>query len=184
MFVAGTTAYAAVEAVTIKSDETLIVSGAAGGVGGIVVQLAKNLGANVIGIASEHNHEWLQGHGITPVSYEGDIRANIEKALGGKKADTFIDTSGKGYVELAINMGIPADRINTIIDFEAVEKYKVKAAGSAAAANAEVLGKLVEMIAGGELEIPIAKTYPLPAIKEAFTELEKRHTHGKIVLLP
>jgi NADPH:quinone reductase-like Zn-dependent oxidoreductase len=184
LFVAGTTAYAAVRAVDPKKGETLIVSGAAGGVGSIAVQLAKNKGLNVIGLAGEHNHQWLRDHGITPLDYKGDTRSSIEKALNGKKADAFIDTAGNGYVELAINMGIPADRINTIIDFEAVGKYKVKAEGSAKAATAEILCELAEMIAKDELDIPVAKSYPLTKVKEAYNELEKHHTRGKIVLVP
>ena len=182
LFVAGTTAYAAVQAVSLKKGETLIVSGAAGGVGSLIVQIAKSMGVNVIGIASESNHAWLKKHGTTPVTYGDDTEKNIKAALNGAIADAFIDTSGKGYVALAIKLGIPADRINTIIDFEAAAKYKVKANGSAAAATVEVMANLAGMIADGKLEIPIAKTYPLIKVKEAYQELEKHHTHGKIIL--
>ena len=184
LFVAGSTAYAAVHAVDLKPGETVIVSGAAGGVGSLAVQIAKKQGAKVIGLASEANHAWLKKHGIIPLAYGDDNEAIIKNALNGSKADAFIDTSGKGYVEMAIKMGIPANRINTIIDFEAVGKYKVKADGSAAASTAEILGELAEMISKGELDLPIAKTYPLSQVKEAFEELEQHHTHGKIVLIP
>jgi NADPH:quinone reductase-like Zn-dependent oxidoreductase len=182
LFVAGTTAYAAVRAVALKAGETVIVSGAAGGVGSLVVQIAKKRGAKVIGIASASNHQWLKKHGSVPVSYDGNIEENLKTALNGVKADAFIDTSGKGYVELAIKLGIPVDRINTIIDFAAVEKYKVKIEGSSAASSAQVLGELAQMVNDGDLEIPVAKTYPLSQVKDAYIELEKHHTHGKIVL--
>ena len=184
LFVAGTTAYAAVRAVGLKEGDIVIVSGAAGGVGSLAVQIAKKQGAKVIGIASEYNHEWLKTHGVEPVSYDGNIEENLKNALNGKKPDAFIDLSGKGYVELAIKLGIPADKINTIIDFAAVEKYKIKAEGSAAASTAQVLGELAQMVNDGDLEIPVAKTYPLSQVKDAYIELEKRHTHGKIVLIP
>jgi NADPH:quinone reductase-like Zn-dependent oxidoreductase len=183
LFVAGTTAYAAVEAVDVKSGETLIVSGAAGGVGSIVVQIAKKRGANVIGLASEHNHEWLKEHGITPVNYEGNKKEAIAEALNGKKADAFIDTAGDGYVELAVKMGIRADRIDTIIDFEAAQRYKVKTDGNSVAANAGVLATVADMVDKGDIEVPIARTYPLNRVKEAYKELEKHHTRGKIVLI-
>ena len=182
LFVAGSTAYAAVRAVNLKSGDTVVVAGAAGGVGSLAVQIAKNNGVKVIGIASEHNFEWLKKHGITPVSYNGNIEENLKSALNGQKPAAFIDLSGKGYVELAVKLGIPADKINTIIDFAAVGKYKVKSEGSAAASTAEVLGELAQMINDGDLELPVAKTYPLSQVKDAYTELEKRHTHGKIVL--
>jgi len=183
LFVAGTTAYAAVEAVGLKNGETVIVAGAAGGVGSLVVQLAKKRGANVIGLASEHNHQWLKDHGITPVDYEGNKQAALTKALNGKKADAFIDTAGDGYVELAVNMGIPANRIDTITDFEAAQRYKVKTDGGSAVPSTEVLGKVADMVAKGDVEVPIAKTYPLNRVKEAYKELEQHHTHGKIVLI-
>jgi NADPH:quinone reductase-like Zn-dependent oxidoreductase len=184
LFVAGTTAYAAVKAVDVKAGETVIVSGAAGGVGSIAVQLAKIEGATVIGIAGEANHQWLKDHDIIPVSHQGDVEQNIITALRGKNPDAFIDTFGKTYVELAIKLGIPANRINTIIDFEAVGKYHVKSDGSAAAGNAKVLAELADMVANGKLEIPIARTYPLSKVKDAYQDLEQRHTRGKIVLVP
>jgi len=184
LFVVGSTAYAAVQAVDLKTGDTLIVSGAAGGVGSIVVQLAKNIGATVVGIAGQANHQWLKDHSVIPVSHEGDIERKIKDALEGTQPDAFIDTFGQGYVELALKLGIAAERINTIIDFAAVAKYHVKSAGSAAAANVKALGELADLISAGKLEIPIAKTYPLNNVKNAYRELEKRHTRGKIVLTP
>ena len=68
LFVVGTTAYAAVRAVSLKPGDTVVVSGAAGGVGSVAVQLAKNAGARVIGLASTANHQWLKNHGIIPLA--------------------------------------------------------------------------------------------------------------------
>ena len=68
LFVAGATAYAAVRAVALTEGDTVVVSGAAGGVGSIAVQLARRAGATVIGLASPANHEWLAGHGVIPVA--------------------------------------------------------------------------------------------------------------------
>jgi NADPH:quinone reductase-like Zn-dependent oxidoreductase len=184
LFVAGTTAYSCVRAVGLKAGETVVVSGAAGGVGGIAVQLAKNLGANVIGLASEANQQWLRDHGVIPVVYGEGVLGRIHAAAGGAKIDAFIDTFGKGYVELALELKVAPSRINTVIDFEAVEKHKVKADGSQVSANPQVLAELVRDLAEGRLEIPIAKTYPLAQVREAFKDLEERHTRGKIVLIP
>lgn len=183
LFVVGSTAYAAVRAVSLEAGETVIVSGAAGGVGSVAIQIAKKSGAIVIGIASESNHQWLKDYGVIPVTYEGNIEENIKAVLDGKRADAFIDLAGKGYVQLAMKLGIPADRINTIVDFEAAGKYKVKTDGNAEAGNAKVLNEVASMINDGDLEIPIAKTYPLNQVKEAYRELEQHHTHGKIVLI-
>src|ERR1700678_2848609 len=65
LFVAGTTAYAAVRSVALEAGDTVVVSGAAGGVGSIAVQLARDAGAKVIGLAGDANHQWLTDHGVT-----------------------------------------------------------------------------------------------------------------------
>ena len=183
LFVAGTTAYAAIHAVSLKRGDTVAVSGAAGGVGSIVVQLAVNEGAKVIGIASSAHHQWLSDHGVIPVAYSDGLEERIRAATD-NHLDTFIDTFGAHYVELALKLGVQPERIETIINFEAVAKYGVKAAGSAEAANAEVLADLAQLIDQGKLEVPIARVYPLTDVQEAYRELEQRHTRGKIVLVP
>jgi NADPH:quinone reductase-like Zn-dependent oxidoreductase len=183
LFVAGTTAYAAVRSVALDTDDTVVVSGAAGGVGSIAVQLAKNADARVIGLAGAANQTWLSEHGVIPITYGDGVEERI-RAAGGGKVDAFIDTFGGGYVELALKLGVAKSRINTIIDFAAAGKYGVKTEGSHEAANTEVLAQLAGLLAAGRLEIPIAKVYPLDEVREAYRELEQRHTRGKIVLEP
>jgi NADPH:quinone reductase-like Zn-dependent oxidoreductase len=183
LFVVGATAYAAVRAVNLSEGDTVVVSGAAGGVGSLAVQLARRTGAAVIGLASEHNHEWLRGHGVLPVSY-GDGVADRVRAAAPDGVDALIDTVGGGYVELALELGVTPDRIDTIADFEAVAKHGVKAEGNAAGASAQTLAELAALIEQGDLEVPIAATYPLDQVRDAYTELERNHTRGKIVLVP
>ncbi len=183
LFVAGTTAYAAVRSVALSAGETVVVSGAAGGVGSIAVQLAKDAGARVIGVAGDANHKWLTEHDVIPVTYGDGVEGRIRAACGGK-VDAFIDTFGDGYVELALKLGVAKSRIDTIIDFAAAAKYGVKTEGNHEAANAEVLAQLAGLLASGRLQIPIARVYPLAEVREAYRELEQRHTRGKIVLEP
>jgi NADPH:quinone reductase-like Zn-dependent oxidoreductase len=182
LFVAGTTAYAAVHAVSLKAGDTVVISGAAGGVGSIAVQLAKILGAKVIGLASAANHTWLAEHGVIPVAYGEGVADRIRAAS--EKVDAFIDTFGGGYVDVALELGIARDRIDTIIDFAAAAKHGVKTEGNSAAANANVLAELAGLIDNGRLEIPIAKVYHLADVREAYQDLARRHTRGKIVLVP
>jgi NADPH:quinone reductase-like Zn-dependent oxidoreductase len=183
LFVAGATAYAAVRAVYPREGETVVVSGAAGGVGSLAVQLAKLSGATVIGLASEGNHAWLRELDVVPVAYGEGVEERIEKAAP-DGVHAFIDTFGDGYVDLALRLGVYAGRINTIIDFDAAEKYNVKAEGSTAASSADVLRELATLIAKGLLEVPIASVYPLAEVQDAYRELAHRHTRGKIVLVP
>ena len=183
LFVAGTTAYAAVRAVSLTAGDIVVVSGAAGGVGSIAVQLARNVGATVLGLASVANHAWLTDHGVIPIAH-GDGVAERIRAASGNGVDAFIDTFGGGYVELALGLGVAPDRIDTIIDFAAAAKHGVKTEGNSAAANAKVLAELAGLIDAGRLEIPIAKVYRLADVREAYQDLARRHTRGKIVLVP
>ena len=182
LFVAGATAYAAVRAVSLTEGDTVVVAGAAGGVGVLAVQLARRAGATVIGLASETHHSWLAGHGVIPVTYGDGVADRIRQAAG--QVDAFIDTFGAGYVELALELGVEPSRIDTIANFEAVAKFGVKAEGNAAGASASVLAELAGLIAAGQLEVPIAAAFPLERVQDAYGELASGHTLGKIVLLP
>jgi len=185
LFIAGVTAYAAVRAVGAGPGDTIVVSGAAGGVGSLAVQLARHAGAaTVIGLASSGNHQWLRDHGVTPVAYGSGVADRIREVARGR-VDAFIDTFGGGYVKLAVEeLGIVPGRIDTIIDWAAARQYGVKTEGSTAGSSPEVLAELAALIDRGELEVPIAKVYGLEEVRDAYRELERRHTRGKIVLVP
>ena len=181
--VVGFTAWAAVRAVALKPGDTLVVSGAAGGVGSLAVQLARREEATVVGLAGPANHAWLTKHGVIPVSYGDGVADRIREAA--PTTDAFIDTYGGDYIELALDeLGVDPARIDTIARFDAAGKYGVKAEGNAVGASAATLGELAGLVAAGELEVPIAATYPLTQVRDAFAELAKGHTRGKIVLLP
>jgi NADPH:quinone reductase-like Zn-dependent oxidoreductase len=116
--------------------------------------------------------------------HPGDLRdlAYRLHAAAPAGVDAFIDTYGDGYVELALGLGVPADRIDTIIDFAAVAKHGVKGEGSSTASTTEVLATMAGLVGWGELAMPVAAVYPFARVREAYTELAQRHTRGKIVL--
>lgn len=182
LFVAGATAYAAVRAVAPAKGDVVVVSGAAGGVGSIAVQLARRTRATVVGLASPVQHDWLAAHGVIPVSYGDGVADRIRQAAD--RVDAFIDTVGGGYVQLALELGVAPDRIDTIADFAAISRYGVKGEGNAAGASAAVLAELAALVADGELEIPITATFPLAEVRDAYRRLADGHVQGKIVLLP
>ena len=183
LYVAGCTAWAAVDAVDPQPGETVAVSAAAGGVGSIVVQLLAARGVHVLGIASPANASWLTAHGATPVPY-GDRLAEALTAAAPQGIDAFIDLFGPEYVQLAVDLGIPPARIETIISFDLAAKYGTRNAGSSDASNQAVLTEMAGHVAEGRIEIPIAATYPLDRVADAFAALEQRHTRGKIALIP
>ncbi|MFC1434292.1 NADP-dependent oxidoreductase [Streptacidiphilus sp. N1-3] len=183
LYVAACSAWAAVDAVDPRPGETVAVSAAAGGVGTITVQLLALRDVHVLGIASAANAGWLRDHGATPVPY-GERLAEDLAAAAPEGIDAFIDLFGPDYLQLAVDLGIPRDRIETIISFEKAKEFGTKAVGSVEASNRKVLTEMAELVASGRIEIPIAATYPLDRVGDAFAELERRHTRGKIVLVP
>ena len=184
LFVSGVTGFATVRAVAPTADEAVVIAGAGGGVGVFSVQLAVRTGARVIALASERHHAWLRERGAVPIAYGDGVGERITAAAGGMPLGAFIDLVGGGYVELALELGIAKDRIDTIVDFPSIAKYGVKGEGGAAAASAATLAELAEALAVGDLVVPIQRTYPLDEVRAAFTELEAGHMAGKIVLIP
>ena len=184
LFVAGVTGVATVRAVAPTAGEAVVIAGAGGGVGVFAVQLAVRTGTCVIALASERHHAWLRERGAVPVAYGDGVRERIMVAAEETPVAAFIDLVGRGYVELALELGIAKDRIDTIVDFPAVQKYGVKSEGGAAAASAATLAELASAVAAGDLIVPIQRTYPLDQVRAAFTELEAGHAAGKIVLIP
>jgi NADPH:quinone reductase-like Zn-dependent oxidoreductase len=184
LFVAGVTGVATVRAVAPTSGDAVVIAGAGGGVGVFAVQLAVQTGARVIALASERHHAWLRERGAIPVAYGDGVRERITEAAKEAPVAAFIDLVGDGYVELALELGVAKDRIDTIVDFPAIQRYGVKFEGGAAAASAATLAELANAIAAGDLMVPIQRTYPLDEVRAAFTELEAGHVAGKIVLIP
>src|SRR5579872_213122 len=185
LFVAGATAYGAVRAVRPVPRDTVAIAGAAGGVGSIAVQLARRAGATVLGIAGPSNDAWLKDHGAVPVNYGDNLSARLRAAAPSGHIDALLDFFGGGYVALGVEeLKLPSEKVDTIADFEAVKRFGVQSKGGADAATAEVLAELADLVARGELEVPIAGVFALDDVRDAFRQVELRHTHGKIVLRP
>jgi NADPH:quinone reductase len=119
LYVIGATAYAAVRSVAPQPGETVAVSAAAGGVGSLVVQLLALRDVRVLGIASANNAEWLRAHGVVPVEYAAP-----------DGIDAFIDLFGPDYVQLAVDLGVPPERIDTIISFQKAADVGAKTEGA------------------------------------------------------
>ncbi|MGA5545127.1 NADP-dependent oxidoreductase [Mycobacterium sp. NPDC051198] len=185
LYVAGATAYAAVRAVRLRPGDVVAVAGATGGVGTIAVQLAERAGATVLGVAGPGGDDWLTTHGTVPVNYGDDLATRLRAASPSGRVDAFLDFFGGGYVQLAVEeLAVDPQRVDTIIDFGAIERFGVQSAGNAEGSDITIVAELADLAARGELDVPIAGVYALDDVRAAFTELEKRHTRGKLVLRP
>jgi NADPH:quinone reductase len=183
LYVVGVTAWAAVDAVDPRAGETVAVAAAAGGVGTVVVQMLALRGVRILGIASPANADWLSAHGALQISY-GDGLAERLTVAAPDGIDAFIDLFGPEYLQLAVDLGIPRDRIETIASFQLAAELGTKSAGSADSSNRAVMTEMAGLVASGAIEIPIVATYPLDRVRDAYAALEQRHSRGKIVLIP
>ncbi|MCU1584494.1 MAG: zinc-binding dehydrogenase [Microbacteriaceae bacterium] len=176
----GNTANRATIAVDPKPGDTVLVSAAAGGVGLFACQFAMLDGATVIGTASERHHEVLRRMGIIPVTYGVGLvdRLRIAAPQG---ITAVIDNAGQESVEAAIELGVDPSRINSIVWSEGAERYGISTVGGGGK-TAENLAQLAELVAVGRLVMPIAATYPLAEVRQAYEHLETRHLLGKVVL--
>ncbi|MGI8678727.1 MAG: NADP-dependent oxidoreductase [Jatrophihabitans sp.] len=182
LHVAGCTAYGLVRTVDAKSGETVVVAGAAGGVGCAAVQLLRACDVRVLGVAGNANDDWLRSVGAEPVNYGAGLGHRLRDAAP-EGIDAVIDAFGGGYVEQAVGaLRVAPGRVATCIDFEAAEKFDAKGVYGANFTAPAVLAELAEDAADGELTFPIAATYPLEHVRDAYEQLAKRHTRGKIVL--
>lgn len=179
LVIAGLTAVAALEVVAVGPGDTVLIGGAAGGVGVFAVQLARLAGALVIGTASESAFDFLRELGAEPVAY-GDGLANRVRALapGGVTAAT--DLYGTEVVEAALALGVPPERISTIAaGFNPPGGARPTGGGYA---RPGAMDTVTSAILAGSLTVPIAATFPVAQIREAVALQAGRHVHGKVVV--
>ena len=179
MAIAGGTASAALAAIELRPEDTVLIGGAAGGVGVFAVQLAKLAGATVIGTASQGTFPFLRKLGAEPVTY-GVGLADRVRALAPGGITAAIDLFGTETVETALALGVAPERIATI----AAGPTPPGGARAAWGGDAEpdALPRIANVIAAGQITIPIAARFPIEQIQEAAALQADRHVHGKIVV--
>lgn len=170
------TAAAALAVVNPGPDDTVLLGGAAGGVGVFAVQLARLAGARVIGTGSAASSDFLRDLGAEPVAY-GEGLADRVRALAGGPVTAAIDLHGTETVHVARELGVPDGRICTI----AAQIDGVTAANGANAAPG-TLEEIARLIAAGRLRVPIAAGFPIEQIRPAVELQAGRHVRGKVVI--
>ncbi|WP_427173424.1 NADP-dependent oxidoreductase [Arthrobacter sp. 92] len=176
--IAGGTAYSALVQLGVGAGDTVLIHGAAGGVGSASVQIARNLGARVIGTASEPNHEYLRGLGAEPVAY-GDGLAERVRSLGSVTA--VVDTVG-GQESTAATVALLGGHGTAVTTVPAEES---NAAGVAPVRQLDGrVAQAARLAAEGRLRFHIHDRIPLTGAARALGISRGGHVRGKIVLIP
>ncbi|WNM25348.1 NADP-dependent oxidoreductase [Demequina capsici] len=180
LHVAGLTAVSCLATVAVGPDDTVLVGGASGAVGLIAAQLARNAGAKVVGTASAANVSFVQSLGVEAVEY-GPGMADRVAALGAVTA--VFDCHGRDALDAGLALGVTTDRMVAIAAYAALTEIGAHNV-ERAARTPENLERLAADIAAGRIVVPVAATFPLDQVVEAFAALESSHAPGKIVVTP
>ena len=176
--VAGETSLRALGLLGLRPGHTLLVHGAAGGVGQLAVQVAVAEGLRVLGTASETNHELLRSLGAEPTTY-GEGLVERVAALAPDGVDGVFDTAGSQTADLVAIAGDPA-QVVTIAAYGATELGARFSGGGGDASAA--LAKIAELAASGALRMTLARSFDLGEAAAAHTLSESRKADGKLVL--
>jgi NADPH2:quinone reductase len=188
----------------LKAGETALVHAAAGGVGLLLVQMARAIGARVIGTASSEEKAWLAreaGADEVIVFTRQDFESEVKRLTDGKGVDVVYDGVGKATFEKNLNVmrlrgmlvlyGMSSGPVPPVDPAKLSEKGSLYMARTTlahfTATREELLartGALFAMIADGKLKVRIAKTYPLAEAAQAHRDMEARKVAGKLLLVP
>jgi NADPH:quinone reductase-like Zn-dependent oxidoreductase len=179
--VAGETAVRVLDLLDLPPGSTVVVDGASGGVGIATVQVARARGLTVIGTAGEANQDFVRSLGAVPTQHGAGLAGRV-RALAPDGVHGGVDTAGKGSVRDLIELTGDPGRVVTIADFGARELgvHVTSGGGGQAGRLAQIAG----LLADGRLHMPVAGTYPLDRIGDAYTESAGGHVRGKLVLIP
>lgn len=175
----GQTAWDALASQPLAGGETILVSAAAGGVGGVLAQLAVLRGIRVIGSASAGNHAWLRSRGIEPVEYGPGLVAAV-RALSPDGITAAFDLHGPSSVRQFLELGIPPHRINTNATDPSL--FGIRRVGRGPT-SIPTLDALAALVVADDIELPIAASFAFERVVQAFQRLETGHLRGKVVIV-
>lgn len=165
--------------VGVQPGETLLVSGASGGVGSAVIQFARQRGINVIGTASERNQEYLEKLGAVSTTYGPGLVSRV-RALAPNGVDAALDIAGSGVIRELIELTSEPARVLSIADFSA-PSYGAQVSTTFSDA-AEAFAEAARLFAEGKFHLPVEKTFPLAQAGEAQAANAAGHTVGKLIV--
>uniref|UniRef100_UPI000A423966 NADP-dependent oxidoreductase n=1 Tax=Herbidospora sakaeratensis TaxID=564415 RepID=UPI000A423966 len=174
----GQTAHTALEQLDLRKGETLLVHGAAGGVGTMLTQLAVRRGVRVVGTSSAANHDHLRSLGAIPVVYG---QGELDRLREAGPFDAVLDAAGHGNLRTAVELVSDRSRIGSIADWELARELGCRWIGSDR--NRARLAELLDLVASGELRVTVRAAYPLEEAAKAHADVESGHGRGKVVLI-
>ena len=180
--VAGETAERGLRLLDVKPGGTLLVDGGAGGVGAVVVQMARERGVRVIASASEANEDYLRELGAAPVLYGDGVGDRVRAAAGGA-VDAVFDVAGKTPIGDLVALVPAASQVLSIANPEAREAGARLTGGGADSRPQQALAQVAELLATNELVIKV-QTFPFDRAHEAYAISQSGHVRGKLVLVP
>jgi NADPH:quinone reductase-like Zn-dependent oxidoreductase len=178
---AGLTAYQALRSITIRRGDTILIHGAAGGLGSVGAQIACHLGARVIGTAREQNHEFVRGLGVEPVRYGEDLDQQV-RALAPDGVQAVADFVGKRSLGASASLladGVGHEQMVTVAD--RAHAGEIGAHWIGVQSNTDNLAQLVAWVEQGHLTVQVSETLPLSDAAIAHRRLQAHHDPGKIV---
>lgn len=190
LMVTGATAVHALNATKVGAGDTVLVHGASGGVGSMIVQLAHAKGARVIGTADPSNHEYLVDLGATPVGYGPGLVDRVRKAAHGELTAA-IDVSGtREALDASVALIRDRRRVATIVGFSYGAALGIKLLGNGPGADPGVAireaarPQLARLAEQGRLDVRVGATYPMHEAARAHRAGIEMRVQGKIVLIP
>jgi NADPH2:quinone reductase len=188
LFLAGTTAAEMLHVTGVAQDDLILLHGASGAVGVSVLQQARLLGARVIGTASEANFDIVRSFGGIPVSYGNGLESRVREAAAGPVVAALEAVGSDEAVDVSLALVHDRQRIVTIAAFGRAEQDDFRAIGGtlpeSAAYRDGIRAHLLDLVAGGQLVVPMAVTYPLSEAPHALEVLRGQHPGGKLALIP
>ena len=181
--VAVETAVRTLDLLGVGAGTTVLINGAAGGVGSAAAQIARSRDARVIGTASPGNHDYLRSLGAEPTTYgEGLVERVREIAPDG--VDVALDAAGRGALPALVELTGDPERVITIADYAGAQETGVQFSGGMGTGRSlHALRDISAPIEAGQFSLPVAQTFPLEQIAEAHRLSETGHVRGKLILV-
>jgi NADPH:quinone reductase-like Zn-dependent oxidoreductase len=164
----------------VKPGETLLVSGASGGIGSAAVQFARHRGITVIGTASARNHDYLRGLGVIPTAYGPGLVERVRKLVS-QGVDAALDLAGSGVIPELIELAGDPSRVLSAADFSAPQ-YGARLSLAAQKNPERALAEATRLYSEGAFRMALGKTFPLAQAAEAYRLCEEGHA-GKLVIV-